>query len=283
MQWLRNLPISRKFIYAFGIVCGLCIVLGAFTFFTFRSIAQKSADVSENSLPSLIALANISTATHNARREDLDLLLCQTAQCSSDHNAKRQKALADYHETLKTYETMVSYPGERELYQKFTTSWAQYEDASNRANAFLAASKIGDALDLMTSDAVVSTYHTAFVAIDDDVHLNAKYGTEESTAATESSTPRHLDQHRRHAADRSALRADRRRTDARDCAAAGQTARAALERMAAKDLTASIDELPETTRSADWARHSIPAWPRCAVCWSPWRKARRRSRRPPPR
>jgi methyl-accepting chemotaxis protein len=188
MQWLRNLPISRKFIYAFGIVCGLCIVLGAFTFFTFHSIAQKSADVSENSLPSLIALDSISTATHNARREDLDLLLCQTAQCSSDHNAKRQKALADYHETLKTYETMVSYPGERELYQKFTTSWAQYEDASNRANAFLAASKIGDALDLMTSDAVVSTYHTAFVAIDDDVHLNAKYGTEESTAATESST-----------------------------------------------------------------------------------------------
>ena len=51
MQWLRNLPISRKFILAFGIVCGLCIVLGVFTFITFRSIAAKSEDVSKTPFP----------------------------------------------------------------------------------------------------------------------------------------------------------------------------------------------------------------------------------------
>ncbi|MGD0547340.1 MAG: MCP four helix bundle domain-containing protein, partial [Terracidiphilus sp.] len=96
MQWLRNLPISRKFIAAFGIVCGLCIVLGVYSFITFRGIAIKSKDVSDNALPSLIALANISTATHNARREDLDLLLCQTAACTSMHNESRLKAIADY-------------------------------------------------------------------------------------------------------------------------------------------------------------------------------------------
>jgi methyl-accepting chemotaxis protein len=188
MQWLRNLPISRKFIFAFGIVCGLCILLGAFTFITFRGIATKSQDVSDNALPSLIALSNISTATHNARREDLDLLLCQTPACTSDHNAKRQKALSDYKTNVKTYESMVSYPGERELYQKFSTSWAQYENASNRANALLADAKIGDALDLATSDAVTNYYLAAFAAIDDDVRLNAKYGTEESKGTTAAST-----------------------------------------------------------------------------------------------
>lgn len=46
MQWLRNLPVARKFVFAFGFVCGLCILLGAFTFITFRGIAAKSQEVS---------------------------------------------------------------------------------------------------------------------------------------------------------------------------------------------------------------------------------------------
>ena len=41
MQWLRNLPVSRKFIFAFGIVCALCIVLGTYAFITFRGIAVE--------------------------------------------------------------------------------------------------------------------------------------------------------------------------------------------------------------------------------------------------
>ena len=45
MAWLKNLPVSRKFIYAFGIVCGLCIMLGAYSYVTFRSISVKSVDV----------------------------------------------------------------------------------------------------------------------------------------------------------------------------------------------------------------------------------------------
>jgi methyl-accepting chemotaxis protein len=188
MQWLRNLSVSRKFTAAFGIVCGLCIVLGAYTFITFREIAVKSEDVSNNALPSLIALANISTATHNTRREDLNLLLCQTAACTSSHNERRQKAISDYKAEIKSYEPRISYPGERELYQKFSAGWSQYLEASDRANAMLAAGKVGDALDLDTSDAVVSYYLAAFEGIDADFQLNAKTGTEESQGATGSSS-----------------------------------------------------------------------------------------------
>ena len=184
MQWLRNLSVSRKFTYAFGIVCGLCILLGAFTFVTFRGIAAKSEDVSNNALPSLIALANISTATNNTRREDLDLLLCQTAACTSTHNAKRQKAISDYKAEVKSYEPKISYPGERELYQKFTMAWEQYLETSDRANAMLAASKIGDALDLETADATSADFHAALDGITADLQLNAKFGTEESQGAT---------------------------------------------------------------------------------------------------
>src|ERR1035437_8634718 len=104
MDWTKNLPVSRKFTVAFGIVCGLCVVLGIFTFFTFHNIATKSVDASDKSFPSVLALADIRSAMNVLRRQDLDLLLCQTPACTSQHLAERQKALDTYQVDLKLYE-----------------------------------------------------------------------------------------------------------------------------------------------------------------------------------
>ncbi|MGD0938288.1 MAG: methyl-accepting chemotaxis protein [Terracidiphilus sp.] len=184
MQWLRNLPISRKFLFAFGIVCGLCVVLGAYTFVTFRSIAERSVDVSDNSFPSVLALSDVRRAFNVLRREDLDLLLCVTPACAQEKGALRQKAIADYQTSTKLYEPMISYPGEREFYQKFSASYAQYKDASDRANAMLAAAKTGDALDLLLSGSVVASMNETLSGINDDFNLNAKEGTEESKSVS---------------------------------------------------------------------------------------------------
>ncbi len=242
MAWLKNLPVSRKFIAAFGIVCGLCIVLGNYTYFTYLGIAVKSENVSNNALPSVIALANIRSAANTLRREDLDLLLCQTPECTNGHNTKREQAVAGYQAGIRAYETRISYPGERELYQKFSTAFAQYQEASDRANALLAAAKIGDALDLETSDSVTASYQTAFAAMDEDLQLNAKFGTEKSQAAT--------------GAAKRAIWINLGATIlivllcgltglilTRAIAPPLQAATSALERVAEKDLTVSVDEL----------------------------------------
>jgi methyl-accepting chemotaxis protein len=161
MAWLRNLPISRKFTLAFGIVCGLCVLLGAYTFTTFHTTAKNSVDVSDNAFPSVLTLTAIRGAVNTVRREDLDLLLCQTPACFAEHNTKRQKNIDEYQAAIKRYESQISYPGERELYQRFTTELARYLEISTRANALLAASKVGDALDLATADATVDSFHEA--------------------------------------------------------------------------------------------------------------------------
>jgi methyl-accepting chemotaxis protein len=241
MQWLRNLPVSSKFIVAFGIVCGLCIVLGAYTFITFRDIAVKSEDVSNSSLPKIISLANIRKAANDARHEDLNLLLCPTPECVTEHNAKRRQAFDDYKTSVKDYEPRISYPGERELFQKISTAWAQYKEASDRGNVLIAESKLGDALDLLQSNAVTGYFRDAFASMDDDLQLNAKYGTQESAAVTQSST-------------RSTwISSGVSLLIVLLCALTGvlltrliapplQAATAALERMAEKDLTVSVEE-----------------------------------------
>jgi methyl-accepting chemotaxis protein len=242
MTWLRNLPIARKFTFAFGIVCGLCVLLGAYTFVTFRTVAKSSTDVSDSAFPTVLALAELRSAADNLRREDLDLLLCQTPACSTEHGGKRQKAIDDYQAASKLYESKISYPGERELYEKFSSAFASYLEVSNRTVALLAASKTGDALDLSASDATVNSFHTVFAAIGDDVSLNAKYGSEESQTTTRSS--------------RRALWVGSGATIlivvlcgltgvilTRSIAPPLLAATAALERLAEKDLTVSVEEL----------------------------------------
>jgi methyl-accepting chemotaxis protein len=241
MSWIRNLPVSRKFAYAFGIVCGLCILLGAYTFTTFRSIVGKNLDVSQRSFPAVIALANTRRAANNARREDLDMMLCKTPACTAEHTAKRQQAFADYQAGIKLYEPLIGSQQEREIYQKFSAAFSQYQETSNRAKELLAAGKAGDALDLQTSSSVTDSYHTAFAALDDDLNLNAKLGMDESTAATDASNR--------------ALWVSTGATIlivllsaligwmlTRLMAPPLQAATAALERVAQKDLTVSVDE-----------------------------------------
>jgi methyl-accepting chemotaxis protein len=188
MTWLRNLPISRKFTVAFGIVCGLCILLGTYTFVTFRSIAQKNAQVSSTSLPSVIELANLRTGIDSLRREDLHLLLCMKPGCLAEEGVKRHQAIDAFNTASKAYEPLINQPGERELYQKFSSGFAQYLEGSDRASALLAAGKNGDAMDLLLSDSVRPLLETALQAIQEDLDLNIKTGTQASHGATSTST-----------------------------------------------------------------------------------------------
>jgi len=242
MSAIRNIPIARKFTYAFGIVCCLCILLGGYTFFTFRTIAKSSADVTESVLPSILALKDVRGAANTVRREDLDLLLCQTPACRTEHRAKRLKGIDDYQAAVKLYEPMVSYPGERELYKKYTTAFADYLSISNRCVTLLTGSKNADAVALSFSEATVGSYHAAFAAMDDDLNLNAKSGTDESKLTSR-------DSNRALWVNTGAtflivlLCALVGVTLTRSIAPPLRAATAALERLAEKDLTVSVEEL----------------------------------------
>jgi methyl-accepting chemotaxis protein len=187
MHWLKTIPLSRKFFYAFGTICGLCILLGFYTFVTFRSIASRNKDVTANVLPSVIMLANIQSAANDARRQDINLLLCRTQACMAEHNAKRQYAIAEYQAGVNAYEPKISSPSEREIYRRFSADWTQYQQASDRANAMLAAGKTSDAANLLTSDALVAAYRAAFAGMNDSLQFNAKSGSAESQSASAAS------------------------------------------------------------------------------------------------
>jgi methyl-accepting chemotaxis protein len=184
MSVYRNIPIARKFTVSFGLVCLLCVALGLYSYFTFRSIVSNSVDVSEKSYPSVVSLGQIQVDIDTARRWDLALLLCQSSACTTRGVQKRQETLNDYHNALKTYEPFISYPGERELYQKFTNSVNRYLEISERANALRMEGKTGDALDLLIAESTFNTFMDAIDAAKADFDLNANQGAESVRGVT---------------------------------------------------------------------------------------------------
>jgi methyl-accepting chemotaxis protein len=164
----------------------LCIVLGAYTFLTFRSIAQQSAYISKMSLPSLINIGSIRVGVNIERREALELMLCQTPACMADHSAKRQKSIAQYQDSLKAMEPLIV-PEERGQYQTFLIAIKKYQDASDRSISLLTAGKAGDALDLLSSDAVTASLNEALGAAEGGFELHAKGGMEKGIAVTSES------------------------------------------------------------------------------------------------
>lgn len=246
VSFFRNLSVTRKFIYAFGLVCLLCVGLGVYTFFTFRSVAAKSFDMSENVFPSMIHLTKARAELNTIRLSDLDLLLCSAPSCFDHYRTQRQQAFTDYLAAEKAYKPDIGNPEERELYEKFSSAAAQYEDVSNRALAMLedhktGDEKTGDALDLLMSQSALDLFNAAVGASSEDVDLIVNSGMQSAQLNTSLS--------RRATWVNAAVTL----VIVLLCALVGATlnrlitprlalATMALERLAAKDLTVGIED-----------------------------------------
>jgi methyl-accepting chemotaxis protein len=182
MSWARNIPISRKFFYAFGTVCVLCVLLGGYSSIAFRGIAARCALVSQESVPSLIIIGNIRTRVNAERRETLELALCHTPACAAQHSQSRQEAITQYRDFLKAMDPLLI-PEEREHYQQFQTSINLYQEASDRGVALLAAGKTDEALNALSSDATSASFAGALDAADAGFQVHADQAIGDATAA----------------------------------------------------------------------------------------------------
>lgn len=188
MQWLRNLAVSRKMVFAFGIVCGLCVIMGAYTFLVFRGIASQCSEVSKEDFTSVVNLDAAREAMNTLRNEDLYLMICQTPECVGSHSRIRQQALDSYQASLRTYEQLVVSAEERALYQKMSASFAQYQEISNRGVELVKAGKSGDALDVLSGDSTLASFSNALTATNSVIEMNVEHGTKASQGATNSAT-----------------------------------------------------------------------------------------------
>jgi methyl-accepting chemotaxis protein len=183
-QWLRNLSVSRKLNYAFGIVCGLCVIMGVYTFVVFRSIAAQSNEVSTTDFPAVVTLLDARGDMNTLRREDFDLMICQSPECISKHAQNRQQALDAYSAHIKTYDSLIASQEERDRYQKAAIGFERYKELSGRGVEFVKAGKAGEALDAIGSDTAMSVFNDSLAAINVVLDYDVAKGKTASQGAT---------------------------------------------------------------------------------------------------
>ena len=142
MAIVRDLPISKKFGFAFGAVCLLTALLGTAALVGFLKVNTNVGDIVENAMPSTKVLGDIRYSISTIRRTDALLLLCKTDECTNRLVPKRKSYLASYNKAIEVYAQMVSYPGEKELYEAVAKNAATYIDLSNRSRALADAGRV---------------------------------------------------------------------------------------------------------------------------------------------
>jgi methyl-accepting chemotaxis protein len=176
MSAIRDLRISRKFGYAFGCIFVLCAVLGVSSVIGFVGVNSKVNDLVKNTIPSIKVLGDIRFDLATIRRADALLQLCETPECTQHYLDRQKKYSAAYSENMDKYEPMVSYPGERELFEQIRVSAGKYIERSSKAADLVRETKLEDAKHLIVGHDASAEYDAMAAAVDQDITLNDKYG-----------------------------------------------------------------------------------------------------------
>jgi methyl-accepting chemotaxis protein len=184
MSTLRNLRISHKIVCAFGAVCLFCALLGVSSLTGLFKVGSAINDIVANTMPSMKVLGDIRYSLATIRRSDALLLLCDTSACTTRLATKRQAYIASYSDAIARYAPMVSYPGEKELYQAIRDNAAAYIALSDQSRQLADTGKTQDASRLLLTGDAVKAYNAAADAVEADVALNDKIGAEEGARST---------------------------------------------------------------------------------------------------
>ncbi|MGB7136564.1 MAG: methyl-accepting chemotaxis protein [Acidobacteriaceae bacterium] len=184
MSVARNLPIARKFLFAFGTVCALCVALGLESYITLHGLATRAAAIGQDDFPSVGFLAVIGNDTNQVRRSDLAVLVCRSPDCVSHERASRDKAIADLQTQLIAYEPFDTSDQERALTRDFTSTFSQYRAIADSALALESSGKSAQAAALLTSPSTVALFHQASDLSSEDLQFNMKEGLDDSQAST---------------------------------------------------------------------------------------------------
>jgi methyl-accepting chemotaxis protein len=145
MQLFRNLPVSRKFLLSFGIVCLLCSVLGAIALAGMSRINHSTTELATVALPSAQNLAKMASAMQVYRRADMGILACDAADCTDYYVNNRRKTAAAFDAAVTAYLAADTGADERALVEQVKADFLRYRDASDQTIIALQAGKLAEA------------------------------------------------------------------------------------------------------------------------------------------
>jgi methyl-accepting chemotaxis protein len=183
MNFWRDLHISQKLGYAFGIVCLLTAILGISSLLGFLNIKSVVETLDETTIPSMKSVYDIRIALSDIRRAEGYLLFCQTSDCTDYYTQKRQSGLDSYNKTIDVYSSQVSTPEEKDIFNAVRQNASTYLELDRREDTLFRAGKIDEAKTILIGPEMFNAYVAMMKAAQDALNLSRVASEEQSKNA----------------------------------------------------------------------------------------------------
>ena len=179
----ENLSLTKKFLYSFGLTCVLCLALGVVAIIGLVRLNSAVDQIVGDTMPTMRVLGDIRYGVASVRRTDSLALNCTNLDCVQHYQEKRSGAVKLLQSGVQRYEPMVGFPAERELFQAIRDNAAAYLEVSSRENQLALDGKNGEATKLLLDAHTLAVYNGLVNAVENDIVLNNKMGSEQGQAA----------------------------------------------------------------------------------------------------
>lgn len=177
MHWLADLRLRTKLISAFSVVLALTIFLGIFANAKLSSVHERTVDLAENWLPSVVVLGEVTSLTSDVQRFTLRHILAADAGAKKGLEQEAQKALEQFRKLDQDYSARIASPQEKATWEDLKKRWADYLVIQTKAMEASQASNTQVATELVNGKLIVE-FGKVSENIDALIALNVKGGKE---------------------------------------------------------------------------------------------------------
>jgi methyl-accepting chemotaxis protein len=158
----QRLSLKATLALLFGGLALITAVQGALALRELFAIRAAATALATNWLPSVEKVSAIEVAASEVRIKQYRLILLSgTPEARATHDAVLATIHANLREARRTYEPLITTPGERTLYETFAASWARFEQADRAVRSLMEAGRHQEAVALLIKPEVVASYDEA--------------------------------------------------------------------------------------------------------------------------
>lgn len=145
----RSVSIQKRLLAAFGALAFMLAALGLYNLNTMSNIRERANALETNTLPSLMAVAELNNNVTRLRVQTLRLMLTTDINNETETLRVVEELRQSAATTEKRYEALITSDEERRIYNEFANQQQQYLKLQQESIEFLKQDEIGLALDLL--------------------------------------------------------------------------------------------------------------------------------------
>ena len=127
---LKDLKLSHKFIFAFGLICLLSLLQGIAAIAGLYRINHLTRDLTGRTQVALQETDALRQQMQAARRMELAMLLCTDQSCVQRYMVRRDKAIEEHKKAKELFLALELTPDERSAFESADSAYQQYESSS---------------------------------------------------------------------------------------------------------------------------------------------------------